>query len=63
MVAGDADEELVGIARGVLQHVGVDGFALIEVEAQAGEVLQPQVPIAVDHRVGQPRVEIRRVPA
>ena len=39
-------------------HVGIDRTGLIDIQAEAGEVLQPQVPVAVDRRILQPRVEI-----
>ena len=40
------------------QHVGVDRVALIQVQAEAGQILQPQIAIAVDVRVGQPGAEV-----
>ena len=44
----------------VVQHVGVDDVGLVQVQPAARQVLQPQVAVAVDLRVGQPRREVRR---
>ncbi len=53
-------EQPLGKPR-VLQHVRVDRPALVEVQAHAGQVLQPQVAVVVDLRVLEPRRQIRRV--
>ena len=42
----------------VHEHVLVDVAPLVAIEPEPGEVLQPQVAIAVDRRIGQPRLEI-----
>src|SRR6185312_14727122 len=42
-----ADEQIVR-PLAVLEHVGVDRFALIEIEAHPRQVLKPQIPIAID---------------
>ena len=41
-----------------MQHVGVDHVSLIEIQSEAGEVLQAQVAIVVDLRVLEPRRQI-----
>src|SRR5690348_4035893 len=52
-----ADEQVVG-EDAVLEDLVVDRVALVEVDAHAGEVLQFQVPISVDRRVGCPPLQI-----
>src|SRR6476661_637934 len=47
-------EQVVGITACVLEHVRVNGVALIQVEPQTREILQPQVAIAVDVGISQP---------
>ena len=42
-----ADEQVPG-KLALLQDLAIDGLALIEIELEAGQILQPQVPIAVD---------------
>src|SRR5215208_3134007 len=52
------DEQIVGHPGHVPQHVGVDDVSLIEVQAEAGQILQPQVAIAVDRRGAKPGLQI-----
>src|SRR5262245_26844315 len=53
------DEETLRHFRYVPQHVRVDRIRLVEIQPQARQVLQPQVSVAVDGRIPQPRLEIR----
>ena len=52
-------DEQVRRHRAVLQDLRVDLCLLVLVHAESGEVLQSQVPIAVDLGIGQPGLELR----
>src|SRR5678816_3384966 len=49
------DEQVVRHFRDVAQHVGINRVGLVQVETEPGKVLQPQVAVAIDRRVAQPR--------
>src|ERR1700704_3117695 len=57
-----ADEEIVG-ELAVSQNLGIDRAALVEVEAEAGQILQAQVAVAVDVRVLEPLFQVDRAAA
>ena len=43
-----------------LQNLCVDRAALIEIQAEPREILQPQIAVAVDLRIGQIRLQVGR---
>src|SRR5947208_12918451 len=52
-----SDEEIARVAA-ILEHVRVDGAGLVDVQPETGQILQPQIAIAIDRRVLQIRLQI-----
>src|SRR3954468_6000287 len=59
---GRPHEQLVGKTMLVGQHPRGDNVALIEAQTHAGGDPEAQVAVAIDRRVGQPRLQILRAP-